>query len=128
MLRYLNMRWQMKVGLALLSGLLAIATTALGQEQLADLKPLVGKWRGHTTSARGTAPMDMTIQEDGSYSAVASSRTITGALQLVDGKVRFKSSEGTTGTFMLYLDANGKRILRTVRDDGSSSSESEPLK
>jgi hypothetical protein len=129
--KHLFIRWQMGIMLALLSGLVPIATTALAQEQLADLKPLVGKWRGSTTSTRGTVPMDLTIQEDGSYSAVAytkPSRTITGALQLVDGKVRFKTSEGTTGTFILYVDAKGKRVLKTVRDDGSSSSESEPLK
>jgi hypothetical protein len=45
----------------------------------------------------------------------------------VDGTARHKNSEGKTGTFALYVDAKGKRVLKGTRDDGSNTIECEPL-
>ena len=120
----------MRVALALLVGFVVAATTASAQEQLADLKPLVGKWRGYVTSPLGSAPVDLIVQEDGSYSTilyVQPSRTITGTLEVADGKAKFKNSEGNAGTFTLYVDGKGKRVLKGTRNDGITV-EYEPLK
>ena len=110
--------------------LMTCFAAASAQEQLADLKPLVGKWRGQFTGERGTVQADLIIQEDGSYTAILYGRPVVtggGTLQLVDGTVRFKNAQGNTGTFTLYVDAKGKRVLKTVRDDGAVA-EYEPLK
>jgi hypothetical protein len=43
----------------------------------------------------------MTVREDGSYTVYVQGegrRTYTGNLQLIDGKIRYKNSDGATGT------------------------------
>ena len=80
--------------------------------------------------AAWTVPADLTIQEDGSYSVILYVQPVVtggGTLQLVNGTDRFKNIQGKTGTFTLYVDAKGKRVLKTVRDDGAVA-EYEPLK
>ena len=117
--------------LVLLSGLAVIATTTPAQEQLADLMPLLGKWRGSVTTKQGTAPIELTIQADGSWATVVYIRppaSFKGTMQVVDGKAHYSDSEGKTGTLTLYVDTKGKRTLKGVRDDGFSTTEYEPVK
>jgi hypothetical protein len=114
-----------------LIGLVLVIPMASAQEKLADIKPLVGKWRGHATFRQGTVATDLAILEDGSYTGVLyikPSVPLAGTIQVVDGTARYKNSEGKTGTFALYVDANGKRILKGTRDDGSNTTEYEPVK
>ncbi len=96
---------------------------------ISDVKSLAGKWEGYTTNQRGTFPLTLTIKEGGSYSAFvpAANTTVTGTMQVIDGKVRFRTADGATGTTTLH-EGGGKRILRSVRDDGSVTSEYEPAK
>jgi hypothetical protein len=122
---------RVSVMLAPLIGLALMISTTSAQEKLADLKPLVGKWRGHATFQQGTVASDLTILEDGSYTGVVyikPSVPLAGTIQVVDGAARYKNSEGKTGTFALYVDAKGKTVLKGTRDDGSNTTEYEPLK
>jgi hypothetical protein len=78
---------------------------------------------------QGTVASDLTILEDGSYTGVVyikPSVPLAGTIQVVDGAAR--NSEGKTGTFALYVDAKGKTVLKGTRDDGSNTTEYEPLK
>jgi hypothetical protein len=111
-------------------------TAPRAQDQLTDIKPLVGKWQGF--SARNN-PADMTIKEDGSYELVVHGNpargggirrntTFSGTMQFADGKAFFKHSDGSTGTVTLNGDDNGKRIMKWVRDDGAGTAEYEPAK
>jgi hypothetical protein len=69
---------------------LAVTTTTTpAQEQLADLMPLLGKWRGYVTTKQGTVPTELTIQADGSWATVVYVRptaSFKGTMQVVDGK------------------------------------------
>jgi hypothetical protein len=51
-------------------GLALVAPGMSPQEQPRDITPLVGKWRGYFTTARGTTPVELTIREDGSHASV----------------------------------------------------------
>jgi hypothetical protein len=116
--------------IAVLSFGLAL-TSALAQEPLTDIKPLVGKWKGFITTPRGSAPADVTVQDGGAYTIVVyirPSATVAGALQLVDGKAHFKHADGSTGTLTLNVDAKGKQVMKWVRDDGQGTAEYEPVK
>jgi hypothetical protein len=74
---------------------------SLAQEQVTDLKILAGNYVGSGSGPRGRAPFEMTVREDGSYTVYVQGegrRTYTGNLQLIDGKIRYKNSDGATGT------------------------------
>jgi hypothetical protein len=79
---------QTSVTVALLIGLALAPTRTSAQEKLTDIKPLVGKWRGHATFQQGTVASDLTILEDGSYTGVVyikPSVPLAGTIQVVDG-------------------------------------------
>jgi hypothetical protein len=129
MIRAIHGSWRTGILGALSIGL--ALTSALAQEPLTDLKPLVGKWKGFITTPRGSVPADVTIQDGGAYTIVVyirPSATVPGALQLVDGKAHFKHADGSTGTLTLNVDGKGKRVMKWVRDDGQGTAEYEPVK
>jgi hypothetical protein len=127
--------WRGSVVVVLMIGLIfGSIMAARAQDQLTDVKPLVGKWQG--LSARSNR-VDMTIKEDGSYEIVVQGNpargggirrntTVSGTMQFVDGKALFKHSNGSTGTVTLNADDKGKRIMKWVRDDGTNTIEYEP--
>jgi hypothetical protein len=96
---------------------------------ISDVRSLAGKWEGYTTNERGTFPVTMTANEDGSYSVFvpAANTTVTGVMQVTDGKARFRTADGATGTTTLY-EGEGKRVLKSVRDDASVTTELRPAK
>ena len=103
--------WCNSVTVVLMIGFALVGTQASAQEQLADVKPLVGKWKGFITTPRGSVPADVTIQDSGAYTIVVyirPSATVAGAMQLVDGKAHFKHADGSTGTVTLAIDGKGK--------------------
>jgi len=129
--------WRGSVVVVLMIGLIfGSIMAARAQDQLTDVKPLVGKWQGF--SAKNN-PADVTIKEDGSYELVAHGNaargggirrntTFSGTIQFADGKALFKHSDGSTGTVTLNADDKGKRIMKWVRDDGAGTAEYEPAK
>jgi hypothetical protein len=113
-----------------LTGLTLFASLAVGQDA-SELKPFVGKWRAYVTEGGKSTPIEITVQRDGSYSTVLYTqppRSVRGRLELVDGKFRFKSSDGGSGAVSLAVDSKGKRILKAVRDGNGTSSQYEEVK
>jgi hypothetical protein len=113
-----------------LTGLTLFASLAVGQDA-SELKPFVGKWRAYVTEGGKSTPIEITVQRDGSYSTVLYTqppRSVRGRLELVDGKFRFKSSDGGSGAVSLAVDPKGKRILKAVREGNGTSSQYEEVK
>ena len=123
----------MKVRTALmlaLTGLIVFTSVVSGQDAT-ELKPFVGKWRTYLTEGGKSIPVEITVQRDGSYSTILHTqppRSARGRLELVDGKFRFKSSDGSSGAVSLAVDSKGKRILKAVRDDNEGTAQYEEVK
>jgi hypothetical protein len=47
---------------------------------------------------------------------------------MVDGKFRFRSSDGGAGAVSVAVDSKGKRTLKAVRDDNGRSAQYEEVK
>ena len=119
-----------RMAMLTLTGLTLFASLAFGQDA-SELKPFVGKWRAYVTEGGKRTPIEITVQRDGSYSTVLYTqplRSARGRLELVDGKFRFKSSDGGSGAVSVAVDSKGKRILKAVRDDNGTSSQYEEVK
>jgi hypothetical protein len=113
-----------------LGGVLLFAPAAPGQDA-AELKPFVGKWRAYVAEGGKSTPVEITVQRDGSYSTVLYTqppRSAKGRLEIVDGKFRFRSSDGGAGVVSVAVDSKGKRILKAVRDDNGKSAQYEEVK
>jgi hypothetical protein len=123
---------QVRLVLALLIGLAFVVSASADEQQLSDLSPLVGKWKGWTKAQGSTnIAMEMEVHSDGSYLAVVyfrgGARNYNGTFSLMEGKLRFKSDQGRMGGYVLLSEA-GKRVLKGGPDDGSSISELEAVK
>jgi hypothetical protein len=113
-----------------LGGVLLFAPAAPGQDA-AELKPFVGKWRTYVAEGGKSTPVEITVQRDGSFSTVLYTqppRSARGRLEIVDGKFRFRSSDGGAGAVSVAVDSNGKRTLKAVRDDNGRSAQYEEVK
>jgi hypothetical protein len=113
-----------------LGGVLLFAPAAPGQDA-AELKPFVGKWRTYVAEGGKNTPVEITVQRDGSFSTVLYSqppRSARGRLEIVDGKFRFRSSDGGAGAVSVAVDSKGKRTLKAVRDDNGRSAQYEEVK
>ena len=113
-----------------LGGVLLFAPAAPGQDA-GELKPFVGKWRTYVAEGGKSTPVEITVQRDGSFSTVLYSqppRSARGRLEIVDGKFRFRSSDGGAGAVSVAVDSKGKRTLKAVRDDNGRSAQYEEVK
>ncbi len=113
-----------------LGGVLLFASAAPGQDA-AELKPFVGKWRTYVAEGGKSTPVEITVQRDGSFSTVLYTqppRSARGRLEIVDGKFRFRSSDGGAGAVSVAVDSKGKRTLKAVRDDNGRSAQYEEVK
>lgn len=106
------------LGLSGLNGL-AIAET---EKPITDLTMVAGSWSGWVKLRTGRdLRIMMVIKDDGSYTSSgigANTYMLVGTLELSDGKLRFRSSSGNTGTIVL-LEERGKLILRQIRSEGT---------
>ena len=113
-----------------LTGLVLSTSLASGQDAT-ELKPFVGKWRAYVTDAGKSTPVEITVLRDGSYSTTIYTqppRSARGRLEIVDGKFRFRSSDGGAGAVSVAVDSKGKRVLKAVRDDNGRSAQYEEVK
>jgi hypothetical protein len=113
-----------------LGGVLLFAPAAPGQDA-AELKPFVGKWRTYVAEGGKNTPVEITVQRDGSFSTVLYTqppRSARGRLEIVDGKFRFRSSDGGAGAVSVAVDSKGKRTLKAVREDNGRSAQYEEVK
>jgi hypothetical protein len=115
---------------------LALGCASLPPAQPAtDLKAIAGEWRGTGQGRDGsTRSVTMTITEDGRFTSVfdqpvgSLGTTFPGTVKVENGRYRFQSEKtGNTGTFTLH-EGQGKRVLTTRADNGSSAAELVPAR
>jgi hypothetical protein len=93
-----------------------------------DLSSLAGTWQGTVYSRQGGAsPTTVTIKPDGSGEWSAGSERGTIRYSIVNERIRWSSSSGRAGTTTLH-EGQGKRVLRSVSDDGSVQAQYEFVK
>lgn len=125
-------------------GLVMFVPFAQAEEKvipIRDFKDVVGKWEGKLVSTAGSGwstRMTLIINEDGTGdSFVPEDSPVFGysdkgrypmERKLVEGKIRNKNLvSGATGTTTLH-EEGGKRLLKTVTDDGTQSGVFEPAR
>ena len=115
---------------------LALGCASLPPAQPAtDLKAIAGEWRGTGQGRDGsTRSVTMTITEDGRFTSVfdqpvgSLGTTFPGTVKVENGRFRFHSEKtGNTGTFTLH-EGQGRRVLTTRADNGSSAAELTPTR
>jgi hypothetical protein len=120
-----------------LRAILGLATLVAGCTSLPPSKPiestasLAGTWRGRMSGPAGSAPVIVTIQDDGSYHGILyvepTYREIGGAISMIGpGRARYEGSDGT-GTVTLHADGD-TRVLRFVRDGGGGGAKLTPAR
>jgi hypothetical protein len=86
-----------------------------------------------TTRSGGRFPYTTTIGRDGKWETIVPSMSnpgprFVGGVTVDGGKYRWKSeTSGRTGTYILH-EGDGRRVLVTQTDDGTSSGEATPGK
>ena len=93
------------------------------------LASLAGTWRGRMTGPTGSAPVLLTIQDDGSYHGILyvepTYREVGGVISVIGpGRTRYGGTEGN-GTVTLH-EGGGRRVLRLVRDGGGGGARLTP--
>jgi hypothetical protein len=105
--------------------------SAVSGQDATEIKPFVGKWRTYVAAGGVKTPVEITVLRDGSYTSVMYTqppRSTKGRLELVDGKFRFRSADGSAGAVSLAVDSKGKRVLKAVRNDTRAAVEYEEVK
>jgi hypothetical protein len=107
-----------------LTGLIAVNCVALPPSQPArDIKAIAGNWHGSVQGGGWTRTVEatLTIGQDGRYEVnVIGGEKFPGKIEVVDGKYRYNSDAGRTGTYTLH-EGDGQRVLNLVGDEGRST-------
>jgi hypothetical protein len=122
------------LALGLVTMLLVGCATLPPAQPVSDIKQIVGKWEGTLKTSGGRSyPMTTTINPDGTYESIVPALSnpgprFPGTVEVSRGGLRWTSTAtGRTGTYTLH-EGDGKRVLRSVADDRTSTSESTPIK
>ncbi len=107
--------------------MLAACATLPPARPVSDLRAIAGKWEGSLSGPGGSFPVTLVVKTDGTYEAETPTGPVTGTLQIVGSKIRFVNMFGQAGTWTLH-EGDGKRVLKTVRDDGTGTGEFTPAK
>ena len=115
-------------------GVLVGCATLPPAQPARDLKAIAGKWEGTLTSRTGARlPYTTTISENGTTETIVPGLSnpgprFVGVVRVEAGKYRWKSdTTGRTGTYTLH-EGEGRRVLVSQADDGSSTAEGTPVK
>ena len=116
------------LGLAL-TVLIAVSCVALPPSQPArDIRAIAGNWHGSVQGGGWTRTLEatLTIGQDGRYevNAIGGDR-FPGKIEIVDGKYRYNSDTGRSGTYTLH-EGDGQRALTLVGDDGRAAGQFRP--
>ena len=99
------------------------------QPTIGDTWSGVGTWSGTVYGQQASYPITSTFRDDGTWHAISPTLkpgSFEGTWQLSGGNVVWKSiTTGRTGTATVQ-EANGKRTLRMIPDDGTSTLEMTP--
>ena len=86
---------------------------------IASVGDIAGRWQGKGVAPSGDEiDVTMTIERDGSYTAVLGPMTLAGTITLVDGKLRGKGKTTDGGATYSLHEGEGQRILFYRADDG----------
>lgn len=93
---------------------------------------IAGAWEGTVSGQGAILPIkNMVIKPDGGWDfelVGGNPPRHTGTVQLVDGKLRARSTTtGNTATWTLH-EGEGKRVLKVVNDDGRVTADLTPVK
>ena len=124
-----------KLILSIAAAVLTACATLPPPKPVQDLSSIAGRWEGsgRTSAGRMFAITDMVVKEDGTFeltvpAAANPGPKFKGAVRVVGDKLRaYSDTSGRDSTWIL-LEGDGKRVLRMVNDDGSSTSEVRPAK
>jgi hypothetical protein len=87
---------------------------------ITDFQIIAGAWRGTLTGPRGTGPYELSINENGSWTAAGFGLSFKGSASLVNGKARFFSqTTNRAGTWTL-TERDGHKRLLVLSDDQRS--------
>jgi len=111
---------------SVLFAMLIAGCASLPSKSIDSSSSLAGTWRGRMSGPMGTAPVLLTIEEDGSYRGILyvepTYRDIAGVISVIArGRVRYEGTDGN-GRVTLHEEA-GRRVLRFVRDGGGGGAE-----
>lgn len=108
-------------GVALLCG----PASAEMAKPIVALAPLAGAWAGVVRLPSGQHTyVTLMLKADGTYEAISPQSRSDGEITIEEGRARFRSARGTSGTVTLLEDL-GREILRFVSDDGRSRADYE---
>jgi hypothetical protein len=118
----------------MLAPLLTACATLPPAKPATDIKALTGKWEGKATASTGRQfTVTRTIKDDGTWEAIIPELSnpgprFTGTVRVDKGRYVWRSdTTGRTGTFTLH-EGDGRRVLVSRADDGSSQSEETPAR
>jgi hypothetical protein len=124
--------WSM--GWVILGLVLAGCASLPPAKKATDLKAIAGKWEGTLTVASGRQfAFTSIIREDGTVETIIPAMSNPGPrfvnrVSIENGKYRWKSeTTGRTGLYVLH-EGDGRRVLVSQADDGSTYAESRPAK
>ena len=114
----MKMLRSLRVAIVLLSLALLAGCATVPSISLADVRPLVGKWRGTFTVGYGSPQFYyLTVNPDGSIVATWGMNWQWGNITISGGQARFELSHLTSGT-LLYFDGKDGRVITMTPDFG----------
>ena len=120
-------RWSLVVSILIV---FVGCATAPPAKSVTSLAQVAGTWEGTVSGPGNNAVIkSMVVQPDGTWELeLASGNPLRhkGRVQLIDGKLRSRSeTTGNSSTWTLH-EGDGKRVLKSVNDDGRVSAELTP--
>ncbi len=114
----MKMLRSLRVAIVLLSLALLAGCATVPSISLADVRPLVGKWRGTITVGYGSPQFYyLTVNPDGSIVTTWGMNWQWGNITISGGQARFELSHLTSGT-LLYFDGKDGRVITMTPDFG----------
>jgi hypothetical protein len=121
------------VVLAAVTVLMAACVSLPPAKPVTGVAQIAGKWQGSGITRGGARFVieNMTIRPDGTWeltvpTAANPGPRFVGTVRMVDGKLRSRSETSSRDSTWTLHEGEGRRVLRIVNDDGSSSGEVSP--